>query len=126
MSLQKVNRETFPQLYEVPLYERILSLLGTGREAGLHISDICRATELENREARRCIETIRRAGVSICTNGRDGYFFPETMEELRLYVRQEERRGRSTFYTMKAARALYKELSEVSEYGEETLFPVLS
>lgn len=116
--LQKVNKETFPQLFENPTLTRILSLLGAGREEGLHVRDICRATGLEDRATRKCIETIRRAGVVVCTNGLDGYFFPETTEELRLYVRQEERRGRSTFYTMKAAKALSEELSKVADNGE--------
>lgn len=123
--MQNICKETFPQLYEVPQFEKILSLLGTGREAGLHIRDICRATGFDDRTARKAIETIRRAGVVVCTNGLDGYFFPETLDELRLYIRQEERRGRSLFYTMKAARALYQELAEVAEYGEETLISVL-
>lgn len=114
--MQNICKETFPQLYEVPQFEKILSLLGTGREAGLHIRDICRATGFDDRTARKAIETIRRAGVVVCTNGLDGYFFPETLDELRLYIRQEERRGRSTFYTLGSARRLLKELEEVQAF----------
>ena len=111
MSFQKIDRETFPQLFESPLYVKILSLIGTGWEQGVHVRDICRATELDDRGARKAIETIRRAGVVVCTDCLHGYFYPETLEELGLYVRQEERRGRSTFYTLKAARQLYKQRS---------------
>jgi len=56
--------------------------------------------------------------VVVC-NSLDGYFFPETLDELRLYVRQEERRGRSTFYTLGSARRLLQELEELT--GNEEL-----
>ena len=111
MSFQKIDKETFPQLFASPHYVKILSLIGTGWKKGVHVRDICRATELDDRGARRAIEAIRRAGVVVCTDCLHGYYYPETLEELELYVRQEERRGRSTFYTLKAARQLYKQHS---------------
>ena len=109
MSFQKIDKETFPQVFESPLYVKILSLIGTGWEQGVHVRDICRATGLTDRDARRTVEAIRRAGVVICADSLRGYFFPETLEELGLYVRREERRGRSVFYSLKAARQLYKQ-----------------
>ena len=78
---------------------------------GIHVEDLSRATELDNRTARKAVEEIRRAGIVICMDCKHGYYFPESIEELRLYVQQEERRGRSTFYTLKTARLLYKRLS---------------
>lgn len=48
-----------------------------------------------------------------------GISSPETLDELRLYVRQEERRGRSTFYTLGSARRLLQELEELT--GNEEL-----
>lgn len=66
---------------------------------------------------RKVIEDIRRAGVVVC-NSLDGYFFPETLDELRFYVRQEERRGRSTFYTLGSARRLLQELEELTDNEE--------
>ena len=55
----------------------------------------------------------------VVCNSLDGYFFPETLDELRLYVRQEERRGRSTFYTLGSARRLLQELEEAETGNEE-------
>jgi len=55
--------------------------------------------------------------VVVC-NSLDGYFLPETLDKLRLYVRQEERRGRSTFYTLGSARRLLQELEEVADDEE--------
>ena len=40
------------------------------------------------------------------------------LDELRLYVRQEERRGRSTFYTLGSARQLLQELEELTDNEE--------
>lgn len=109
MSFQRIDKETFPQLFESPIYTKILALIGTGWEQGVHVKDICRATGLDDRGARRAIEAIRRAGVVVCTDCLHGYYYPETLEELRLYVRQEERRGRSTLCTLQAAQRLYKQ-----------------
>lgn len=112
MSFQRIDKETFPQLFNSPLYVKILSLIGTGGEQGVNVRDISRATELDDRGARRAIEAIRRAGVVICADCLHGYYYPETLEELERYVRQEERRGRSTFFTLKSARRLYRHYSK--------------
>ena len=114
MSFQKIDKETFPQVFENPLHVQILAMFGEGWEQGIHVRDICRSTGLTDRDARRAVEAIRREGVVICTDCLHGYYFPETLEELGLYVRQEERRGRSTFYTLKAARQLYKQRREAA------------
>lgn len=116
MKYQSINKETFPQLFESPLYTKILSLIGTGRDEGIHVREISRAADLDERSVRKAIETIRRAGVVIVTDCLSGYWYPDTLEELRLYIRQEERRGKSTFYTLKSARKLYKQcIEEASE-----------
>lgn len=115
MSFQKIDKEHFPQIFADKRRRVILSAIGTGREQGAHLRDIRRSTGFGERAVRKYIEDIRRAGVVVC-NSLDGYFFPETMDELRLYVRQEERRGRSTFYTLGSARRLLKELEEVQAF----------
>lgn len=118
MAYQQINEEHFPHLYKNKQQRVVLSAIGTGREQGAHLRDIHRATGFGERTVRKVIEDIRRAGVVVC-NSLDGYFFPETLDELRLYVRQEERRGRSTFYTLGSARRLLQELEEVETGNEE-------
>ena len=113
MPYQQIDKEHYPQLYKNKRQRVVLSAIGTGREQGAH-----RATGFGERSVRKVIEDIRRAGVVVC-NSLDGYFFPETLDELRLYVRQEERRGRSTFYTLGSARRLLQELEEVETGDEE-------
>ena len=109
MPYQQIDKEHYPQLYKNKRQRVVLSAIGTGREQGAHLRDLHRATGFED---------IRRAGVVVC-NSLDGYFFPETLDELRLYVRQEERRGRSTFYTLGSARRLLQELEEAETGNEE-------
>ena len=101
MEIQQVNEQVFPQLYRVTLYAEILSLLGAGRDGGTQVREICRA-----------IEEIRRLGVVICTDCLHGYYYPDTLDELRRYIRQEERRGSSTFQTLDSARKLLQEQEE--------------
>ena len=101
MEIQQVNEQVFPQLYRVTLYAEILSLLGAGRDGGTQVREICRVTGKGNRAVRKAIEEIRRLGVVICT-----------LDELRRYIRQEERRGSSTFQTLDSARKLLQEQEE--------------
>lgn len=107
MIAQTIDKEAFPELFESALYKRILSMIGTGKEQGTHVIDICRATDLDNREARRAIETIRRAGVIVCTDCFHGYFYPETMDELGDYIQQEFHRACSILEILQCASEKY-------------------
>lgn len=113
MPYQQINEEHFPQLYKNKRQLVVLSAIGTGREEGAHLRDIHRATGFGERTVRKVIEDIRRAGVVVC-NSLDGYFFPDTLDELRRYIRQEERRGSSTFQTLDSARKLLQEQEELT------------
>ena len=111
MEIQQVNEQVFPQLYRVTLYAEILSLLGAGRDGGTQVREICRVTGKGNRAVRKAIEEIRRLGVVICTDCLHGYYYPDMLEPRR-YIRQEERRGSSTFQTLDSARKLLQEQEE--------------
>lgn len=113
MALQTVNEQTFPELFKISLLRQILFLLGEGMDNSIHVREICKLTGLSDRAVRKAIETIRRGGVVVVTDQMHGYWLPETQDDLSRYIRQEERRGRSTFYTLKGARQLYSAL-----YGE--------
>ena len=94
MPYQQIDKEHYPQLYKNKRQRVVLSAIGTGREQGAHLRDLHRATGFGERSVRKVIEDIRRAGVVV--------------------VRQEERRGRSTFYTLGSARRLLQELEELT------------
>lgn len=113
MTLQMINEQNFPDIFDNSLYRQILSLIRAGTLEGVHLSELTKATGLSDRAVRKAIEEIRRAGVIICTDCVHGYFFPENIRELSSYIRQEQRRGNSTLDTIATAKSLYKELQEV-------------
>ena len=86
----------------------ILDFLGSGSDSAKHLNELCRLTGRNERLVRREIEALRADGAVVCSSDR-GYFFPETAEELRAYVRQERARVRSL---CKRNAAAFKRLRE--------------
>lgn len=111
MALQEVSRNTFPQLYNNALNAQLLFMIGKGKESGVHLSALIKATGADNRTVRKSIEHLRRSGVVICADTVAGYYYPENTEELREYIQQEKRRAISTLHTLKTAQRLNKEVS---------------
>lgn len=83
----------------------ILPLLGSGRGNAKKRRELLATTGLPDRVFRKGIEGLRRAGVVICS-GDHGYFLPATPDEVQGFIRQEEARARSTFFTLQSARQL--------------------
>ena len=94
-------------------YRSIYALIGFGEENAIHKRQLMSMTRLPDRMLRKHTETIRRSGVTICAN-MCGYYLPATLEEVTAYRKQEERRAKSTFYTLRAAREM--ERSMAAEY----------
>lgn len=90
----------------------ILSLIGEGKENGTSLRALCSLSHLPEREIRHIIEHMRRGGIPVLS-GMSGYYFPETSEEIREYIRKEEKRARSIFYTLRGAK------KALSEYEKE-------
>lgn len=106
------NNTESPDLSSFEPYCTILNMLGTGEKNAVHLKAIMKKTELKNREVRKCIEQLRRNGTVIISN-KNGYFKPETPEELQKYINQEEHRAKSVFYTLKNARQLLQQIQGV-------------
>jgi len=83
----------------------ILPLLRSGRDNARKRLDLMAATGLRDRVFRKGVEALRRAGVVICS-GEQGYYLPATLEEVQCFIRREEARAKSTFYTLQSARQL--------------------
>lgn len=113
MNLQNISKD-FSHLYESELYRKLLMLIGSGSEQGIHLKELCKATQLSDRTVRKAIETLRRSGVVICADSINGYYYPVDANELFRYIKQEEHRGKSTLYTLKKAKKLYCEIYEVA------------
>ena len=100
----------------------ILSLIGEGKENGTSLRALCSLSCLPEREIRHLIEHMRRVGVPVLS-GMSGYYFPETSEEIREYIRKEEKRARSIFYTLRGAKQALSayEKEETRNAGAESL-----
>jgi len=77
------------------------------------------ATGISDRLLRKHIETLRRSGVVIAASDK-GYYSPADLSEVTAYRRQEERRAKSTLFTLKAARRLEARL-RITESGQINL-----
>ena len=83
----------------------ILPHLMSGRGNAKKRRELLAATGLRDRAFRHGVEALRRSGVVVCSDER-GYFLPATLAEVQGFIRQEEARARSTFFTLRAARQL--------------------
>lgn len=86
----------------------IIDIIGRGADSARHLSELCKIIGRNERAVRQEIEQLRADGAVICSDER-GYFLPETVEELRTYVRQERVRVRSLHRRNAAAFRLLKE-----------------
>jgi len=88
----------------------LLHFIGTGAENAVPRRALMSLTGLDDRELRRTIEGLRRAGRVICSSA-GGYFQPASLAELSDFRRREENRARSIFFTLRAARTLEKRMA---------------
>lgn len=104
--LDYFNSET-AHYFETEPYSRILSCIREGKENAVHLSELIQYSGMPERTVRRIIRYLRRQGIVIISS-QSGYYFPADETELRVFIKQEERRAKSVFYTLRAARQLLK------------------
>ena len=91
--------------------EMILSAIDKGEDNAVSLEQLINITGLPNREVRKIIETLRRAGHVIISSD-NGYYYPETVEELKRYINRESSRARSILITLSSARELLENLAD--------------
>lgn len=92
-------------------YKTVLCCLKTGKNNAISMRAIARKTELSERNVRKAVESLRRAGECIVSDA-SGYYLPETREEVARYIRRIERTAKSHFYTLRTARHALEEFEE--------------
>ena len=95
----------------------ILPLLRHGRDKAQKRRELLALTGLRDRDFRHGIEALRRGGTVVCSDER-GYYLPATVGEILDFIAQEERRARSTFFTLRPARELAARLQAQGEQTE--------
>ena len=100
------------ELFTKTPYAEILEMIPQGAANAKCSSEIALALGISRRSLCKHIENIRRNGIVIIGSTGGGYYFPETIDELNAYIRQEESRARSMLYTLRTARTLRKNWSD--------------
>lgn len=94
----------------------IASLLMTGCENGLHLSELVQLTGEDERSIRRRIQAERKAGKLILADNKSGYFLPASEYEVRRFIRSMSRRSREIAAISHAAEDALLKMT-----GQETL-----
>ena len=91
---------------------KLKNSIPTGRENAIKTRDLMQLNGyLDKRKLRMDIRRLRIEGEVILSSTQKGggYYRPKDKEELRRFIRQEENRAKSIFYSLKTARKLLKE-----------------
>lgn len=90
----------------------IHELLNRGRENAITGRELAGALKCDIRDITERIERERREGAPICaaTNGKPGYYLPETREELETYCERLKGRAIEVFKTRQALIRVLKQI----------------
>lgn len=94
---------TEEQLRTTEPYCTILNKLWKGVKYAVPVKEMCYDTGLNDRELRKCVETIRESGVCVISDS-FGYYLPESEEDLERYIRRTEKTARSYFLSLRSAK----------------------
>lgn len=84
----------------------ILQNLGAvGKAHAVRAKVLMKAADLSKRRIIEAVQRERKSGVLICSDTRGGYYLPESLDEIREFIRIQERRIVSHAETLRAARA---------------------
>ena len=89
--------------------EDLLSLIPKGRENARHMKEISYLSGYSEREVREGSTSLRINGY-IIAGDQYGYYIPETIEELRSYVKLVTERQKTTAKSLAAAKRKLKEM----------------
>lgn len=96
------------------LEEIIYNSIPSGKDNAIHTIEIQKRTGSPERKIRKTIEILRRKGMIICS-GANGYYLPETEEELIQYIRTVKKTAKSSLYTLKTARHELKRMQTAEQ-----------
>ena len=89
----------------------IFDLLHTGAENGTTLRELVAATGLNERLVRLKIQQERKAGKLILSNNKDGYYLPESPEDVQRFARSMSRRAAEIASIARAAEAALADIT---------------
>lgn len=93
----------------------IFELLQTGAENGTTLRELVALTGMNERLVRFKIQQERKAGKLILSNNRDGYFLPETPEDVQRFARSMSRRAAEISSIARAAETALADLTDQAQ-----------
>ena len=81
----------------------LLEFIPFGSKNAIKRADLVMASGMSDREMRRCIEELRKETPIVNMQNGQGYFRPETEEELNHYIAQEKARATTILKNLRAA-----------------------
>ena len=93
----------------------IFELLQTGAENGVTLRELVALTGMNERLVRFKIQQERKAGKLILSNNRDGYFLPETPEDVQRFARSMSRRAAEISSSARAAETALADLTDQAQ-----------
>ena len=111
-----VNHSDFNSNTDGRKTPQIFALLHTGAENGTTLRELVAATGLNERVVRLKIQQERKDGKLILSNNRDGYFLPETPEDVQRFARSMSRRAAEIAGVARAAETALADMT-----GQECL-----
>lgn len=94
----------------------IFELLQTGAENGVTLRELVALTGMNERLVRFKIQQERKAGKLILSNNRDGYFLPETPEDVQRFARSMSQAGQRKFpASQRAAETALADLTDQAQ-----------
>lgn len=83
----------------------VFDLLHPGAENGTTLKELVNLTGLAEREVRRHIQAERKMGLLILSDNQNGYFLPETPDDIQRFARSMSRRAAEIAGIARAAEA---------------------
>ena len=93
----------------------IFELLQTGAVNGVTLRELVALTGMNERLVRFKIQQERKAGKLILSNNRDGYFLPETPEDVQRFARSMSRRAAEISSIARAAETALADLTDQAQ-----------
>ena len=90
---------------------QIFSLLHSGAENGVTLRDLVALTGMNERVVRLKIQQERKSGKLILSNNKDGYYLPESPEDVQRFARSMSRRAAEIASIARAAEAALADIT---------------
>lgn len=89
----------------------IFDLLHPGAENGMTLKELVNLTGLAEREVQRHIQAERKMGLLILSDNQNGYFLPETPDDIQRFARSMSRRAAEIAKIARAAEAALADMA---------------